>query len=1335
MSEYRPFVGPSPFERKDSAIFFGRAKEANELVSLITSHTEVLLYAQSGAGKTSLINAKVMPMLEDEGIEVFPLARVQGPIPGVETEAIANIYAFHTLLSWAGNEANFASLARTSLDEYLKGRAHLIDEQGFKKARVIFFDQFEELFTFYPERWPERREFINCIRKALIDDPLLRVVFSMREDYVAELDPFVHTMPEKIRTRFRLERLREKAALEAVTKPVQHTERSFATGAAEELVNDLLEIRTESGNGKITWKDEFVEPVQLQVVCQNLWQGLPTDVKEITHEHLEESANVDNALSTFYEKSIKRAVEETGRVKEAALRRWFEEVLMTPAGTRGTVFRGQDQAGGMPIEVVKLLENEHLIRTEMRGRASWCELTHDRFIQPIRESNSSWFIRSGSEQLRRDFEKKADEWIRLGRGSDGLLDEAHLIVAERWLASPDAAEAGITEEMQTLVQATRRHIDESAHQHQLKIEKHRRRQLLWALVTLLILLMLSGGMSVFAFNQLARARREQNRAEAQKTEADKQTALATTALDQSETDRNLAREALEQAQKDKKEAARQRDLVKGALLDVTRARVAESGARKKAEDALTDLREAQKEVTDQKDRAEEQQRIAQSRELASYSVMQSSVDPELGVVLATEAAKRSRTDQAEESLRSALAMLTDPRFEMRGHTGDVHTAAFSPDAKLVVTASEDKTAKVWDASSGRELVSLVHPVPVRSAAFSPNGRYVVTASADLLARVWETSSGKLVNTLQGHRASVRSAAFSPDGKYIVTTSFDNTARVWAASTGVSIAELGGQYGAVKAAFSPDSKYVVTASTDATARVWETTGKLVGELRGHTGPVNNATFSPDGKRIATASGDSTARIWTQDRETKKWESIVELRGHTGDLYSASFSVDGKRIVTASTDATARVWDAGTGQPLAELIGHTGSVVAAAFCPDDAHIVTASADNTARVWDAATGKSVVDLRGHSASVNTATFSPSGESIVTASADNTARVWDTTPKRGLVQLRGHTSMVFSAVFSHDGKTVATASLDGTARIWDAVSGQTRQTLRAGSGWLIDAQFSPDDKLVVTASAEGADNTAHVWIPETGELVGILRGHSGGILSAVFSPNGKSIVTASGDGSARVWRAPSQGKEWKTVAELQGNAGALGRTAISPDGKLIAAPTLKGTVLVWKASGDGTAWLTFLSLEGHEKEVISAAFSPDGKVIVSGGADGTARLWDAHTGRPLGILRGHTSSVISASFSPSGNLIVTASEDKTARVWDATTLRLIAELRGHSDAVFTAAFSPDGQQIVTASLDGTARIYPQVTFASFDEIVTLATKRNLRKLTIAESEKYLHEPIMMPR
>jgi murein DD-endopeptidase MepM/ murein hydrolase activator NlpD len=423
-----PYIGPRPFERQDSKLFFGRSQEANELLSLIVANRAVVLYAPSGAGKTSLLNALVVPLLEKEGgLQVYPFARVRGPaLAGIDPADVPNLYVFYSLLSWCGSAADPQMLAKQTIPQFLASPLAEVqepaaaedvvysigeflveptvepaDEEGLPPARVLIFDQFEELFTTFPERWRDREGLFNQLEKALHDDPLLRVVFSLREDYVALLDPYAPLMPKSLRTRFRLERMRPEAALAAVRNPLRGTGREFAPGVAEQLVEDLRKVRVQAATGEtMTVTGEFIEPVQLQVVCQNLWQDLPAGVNTITQEHLKTYGNVTQALSRFYERAVSQVVAAT-RLEESVLRDWFARTLITPAGTRGTVYRGQVETGGISNEAIDLLENQHIIRGEWRAGARWYELTHDRLIEPIQGANRAWREKQRQVQRRR----------------------------------------------------------------------------------------------------------------------------------------------------------------------------------------------------------------------------------------------------------------------------------------------------------------------------------------------------------------------------------------------------------------------------------------------------------------------------------------------------------------------------------------------------------------------------------------------------------------------------------------------------------------------------------------------------------------------------------------------------------------------------------------------------------------------------------------------------------------------------------------------------------------------------------------------------------------------
>ena len=473
-----------------------------------------------------------------------------------------------------------------------------------------------------------------------------------------------------------------------------------------------------------------------------------------------------------------------------------------------------------------------------------------------------------------------------------------------------------------------------------------------------------------------------------------------------------------------------------ALVDLDRAVRAEDAANKAKEQANASLRQAQ---TTQSLFLADEARVWRERGDAGDGVLlalESLPDAAAGVDRPYVSEAKLQLDGARHALKERVVL---------GHQGTVYSAAFSPDGQRIVTASADKTARIWDAASGQPIGEPLkgHEDVVTSAAFSPDGLRIVTASGDKTARIWDAASGQPIGEpLTGHEAPVHSAAFSPDGLSIVTASGDKTARIWDAASGQPIGEpLKGHQGSVyHAAFSPDGLRIVTASGDGTARMWDVaTGKPIGEpLKGHRGAVYSAAFSPDGQRIVTASADKTARIW--DVATGK--PIGEpLAGLQGAVYSAVFSPDGLRIVTASADAWVVIWDAASGKPIGEpLEGHQTTVFTAAFSPDGLRVLTASSDRTARIWDDAAGV----LKGHENEVSRAAFSPDGQRIVTASGDKTARIWDVATGKPIgAPLTGHRGPVLSAVFSPDGQK---SSLRPRTRRRDSSPAAATSRMRSG-------------------------------------------------------------------------------------------------------------------------------------------------------------------------------------------------------------------------------------------------------------------------------------------------
>jgi hypothetical protein len=479
-----PFVGPRPFEKEDSDRFFGRTRETEELLSLIIAHRAVLVYAQSGAGKSSLLRAGVIKRLEEQQYQVLRSARVHGLLPtDVPPESVQNIFVYHALQYWAAKLPSDQSIkdhAKATLSEFLKPLvAAPAAEEETSPPLIVIFDQFEEFFTTNQHRWQERRPFFDQLAQALHDLPTMKVVLVMREEYIAQLEAFAELLPEKLRPRMHLERLRGNSARNAVVKPFQKWGLSFDPNAANELMAELSEIRVAEGDKFRETRGEFVEPVQLQVVCQSLWENLPSEWKNepnassdgsrvITAEYIERFGDVDNALACYYDRSVEKAAAASeGRIGEGELRRWFGTALITATGTRGMAFRGAPGASWrIPGLALKELEEAHVIRREDRSGTITHELTHDRFIEPIQKSNHKWLARyQDAERIR----AKLEEYVK--RESDEPLDEFELREAEEYLNSPEAKILGASPEARQLVRRSRNKLDEAKKRQAEELEK------------------------------------------------------------------------------------------------------------------------------------------------------------------------------------------------------------------------------------------------------------------------------------------------------------------------------------------------------------------------------------------------------------------------------------------------------------------------------------------------------------------------------------------------------------------------------------------------------------------------------------------------------------------------------------------------------------------------------------------------------------------------------------------------------------------------------------------------------------------------------------------------
>jgi hypothetical protein len=422
-----PYVGPRAYETGE--VLYGRERELETLFAQLLSERIVLFYSPSGAGKTSLIRAALVPKLEATGFAVLPVIRVNREETGVPEidQAVPNRYlrsCLHYLgESLPGDREPPIDVVSRGFADYLNWRRQ---QAGEPDREVLIFDQFEEIVTLDPTDQGAKSEFFAQVGEALRDERRW-ALFSLREDYIAALEPYRHTVPTRFRTRVRLDLLGADMARVAIREPADLHGREFEDAAAQKLVDDLRRVHVQRTDGTVEVAlGPYVEPVQLQVVCRQLWNQLSADERKIQLRHIAALGDTDRALGDYYAETVATVAEGTG-VEEQLIREWCSEMLITEKGIRGQVLRGADQSAGLPEQAVAGLVDRHLVRAEQRRGVAWLELAHDRLVAPVLASNAEWF-----ENHLSPLQRQARLWEARGRTSGYLLLGETLAEAERW---------------------------------------------------------------------------------------------------------------------------------------------------------------------------------------------------------------------------------------------------------------------------------------------------------------------------------------------------------------------------------------------------------------------------------------------------------------------------------------------------------------------------------------------------------------------------------------------------------------------------------------------------------------------------------------------------------------------------------------------------------------------------------------------------------------------------------------------------------------------------------------------------------------------------------------
>ncbi|KAF9351063.1 hypothetical protein BGX26_010825 [Mortierella sp. AD094] len=292
---------------------------------------------------------------------------------------------------------------------------------------------------------------------------------------------------------------------------------------------------------------------------------------------------------------------------------------------------------------------------------------------------------------------------------------------------------------------------------------------------------------------------------------------------------------------------------------------------------------------------------------------------------------------------------------LSGHKGKVNSVVISPNRNQLASTSDDKTVRLWNATTDKTLcleceLEPRDSKPAVGVAYSPSGDRIATGFGNNAARLWNTKTGEVVHTLEGHTLVVTIIAYSPEGNLIATGGEDMTVKLWDAETGKCVHTLKGHTGAVTSImYSQKGGHIASGSEDKTVRLWKVeTGEVVHVLEGHTDSVTSVVYSPKGGRIASGSDDKTVRLW--DVETGN--HVRTLEGHESKIGRVVYSPKGDRIATGGQDYdwTVRIWCASEGQCQVVIGGFNAKLNGIAWKEDgkDLFLATTSDDKSLRRW---------------------------------------------------------------------------------------------------------------------------------------------------------------------------------------------------------------------------------------------------------------------------------------------------------------------------------------------------------------------------------------------------
>ncbi|RSL62260.1 hypothetical protein CEP53_004824 [Fusarium sp. AF-6] len=603
-----------------------------------------------------------------------------------------------------------------------------------------------------------------------------------------------------------------------------------------------------------------------------------------------------------------------------------------------------------------------------------------------------------------------------------------------------------------------------------------------------------------------------------------------------------------------------------------------------------------------------------------------------------------------ESASEVLSFLEDARRFVLAYR---HIAAQSPlqlyssalifspvNSVIRQTFAEDIPAyvtllpKVDDDWSAALMALEGHRNMVFDAVFSPDSRLLASASDDATVRIWEADTGEHLQTLEGHDSSVYSVAFSHDSKFLASASKDCTVRLWSVQTGDQLKTFTGHNNTVRTVvFSPDSRTLISGSDDSYVRVWSVeTATAIHTLEGHHSSVEVCACSPNGSLVASGSMDDYVRVWS----IRNGQHVRSLGNHERGVTSVAFSSDSSRIASTSRNGTVRIWSVEAGCCL-QVYNEQQDHISSATWSLDLKMMSMTSSRDIHFHQFSPTEQIWDINAHAAT--SAHFSPDSRLIASGSFDGCVRIWSTAPR---ASTGASEDQILSVDFALNSNLIAARSSKGIS-LWSADTGDRLPLLEGCIEWGKMTEFSPDATLLAAASADGL---VRIWSTVTGKCLYTLVSASTHPRSLAFSADSNRLVIMHKNGIIEGWKWDKG--TYERIFLRCYDLPKFRSLAVGPDMEFLALTVEKG-ILVWEV-GD---YNYLLRANGFARFI---AFSQDSELVASvHGTSGYINVWSVRTRQRLKQIP-LPCDIYNLSFSPDNTTLYTTSGpfslDETTRV-----------------------------------------------------------------------------------